>query len=156
MPTVRRASATDAALITAHRHRMFADNRFSTETQLDAMDAKFAPWVRERLADGRYIGLLLEEGSGVLASAGIHFADFPPHYLHVEPGRAYLLNFYTAPEARGRGFANQLLRACVEECRTYGSKVITLHASPFGKPIYEKFGFTAMNEMMLKLDELPS
>ncbi len=154
MPTLRRASAADAELITAHRHRMFTDNAFSTEAQLSAMDANFEPWVRERLADGRYVGLLLEEEGLVVASAGIHFADFPPHYLHVEPGRAYLLNFYTEPGARGQGLANRLLRACVEECRAHGSKVVTLHASPFGRPIYQKFGFTAMNEMMLKLEEL--
>lgn len=156
MPFLRRASVADAALITAHRHRMFTDNAFSTETQLDAMDVNFEPWVRERLADGRYIGLLLEEDVKVVASAGIHFADFPPHYLHVEPGRAYLLNFYTDPAARGQGLANQLLRACVDECRAHGSRVVTLHASRFGRPIYEKFGFTAMNEMMLKLENLPS
>ena len=156
MPTLRKATADDAPLITAHRHRMFTDNQFAPEASLEAMDATFEPWVRERLADGRYVGLLLEEEDGrVLASAGIHFADFPPHYLHVEAGRAYLLNFYTAPEARGRGFANQLLRACVDECRAHGSKVVTLHASKFGRPIYEKFGFTPMNEMMLQLDEVP-
>ncbi|MGI4758479.1 MAG: GNAT family N-acetyltransferase [Janthinobacterium lividum] len=151
MHTLRRATTADAALITAHRHRMFADNSFSTEDQLDAMDASFEPWVQERLADGRYVGLLLEQDGTAVASAGIHFADFPPHYLHVEPGRAYLLNFYTDPSARGQGLANQLLRACVDECRTHGSKVVTLHASPFGRPIYEKFGFTPMNEMMMKL-----
>ncbi|MGI4852540.1 MAG: GNAT family N-acetyltransferase [Janthinobacterium lividum] len=151
MPNLRRATVDDAALITAHRHRMFADNAFSTEEQLNAMDANFEPWVRERLANDRYVGLLLEEAGKTIASAGIHFVDFPPHYLHVEAGRAYLLNFYTDSAARGQGLANQLLRACVDECRARGSKVVTLHASPFGRPIYEKFGFTAMNEMMFKL-----
>ena len=152
MPTLRRATEADAALITAHRHSMFTDNKFVAEDRLDLMDANFLPWVRERLADGRYVGFLLEEGDAALASAGIHFNDFPPHFLHVEQGRAYLLNFYTAPNARGRGFAKQLLVACVAACRDRGNNVIVLHASPFGRPIYEKFGFTKTNEMMLKLE----
>ncbi len=152
MPTLRRATEADAALIAVHRHSMFTDNAFAPEERLDGMDANFLPWVRERLADGRYVGLLLEEDGAVLASAGIHFNDFPPHYLHIEPGRAYLLNFYTAPEARGRGFAKQLLATCVDECRVRGSKVVSLHASKYGRPIYEKFGFTQTNEMMLKLE----
>jgi GNAT superfamily N-acetyltransferase len=152
MPTLRRATEADAALITAHRHSMFTDNQFAAEERLDAMDANFLPWVRERLVDGRYVGLLLEEDGVALASAGIHFNDFPPHFLHPEQGRAYLLNFYTAAEARGRGFAKQLLAACIAECRDRGSKVVVLHASRFGRPIYEKFGFTQTNEMMLKLD----
>jgi ribosomal protein S18 acetylase RimI-like enzyme len=76
--------------------------------------------------------------------------DWPPHFLDHEPMRAYLLNFYTTPEARGRGFANLLLKAAVEASHARGAKVITLHASPFGKPIYENFGFIMSNEMMLK------
>ena len=151
MPTLRRATEADAELIAAHRHSMFTDNQFATEERLHAMDANFLPWVRERLADGRYAGLLLEEDGTAIASAGVHFNDFPPHYLHTGPGRAYLLNFYTAPEARGRGFAKQLLAACVDECRERGSNVVVLHASPFGRPIYELFGFTQTNEMMLEL-----
>jgi GNAT superfamily N-acetyltransferase len=151
MPTLRRATEADAALITAHRHCMFTDNAFANEERLNAMDANFLPWVRERLADGRYLGLLLEEDGAVLASAGIFFADFPPHFLDVNAGRPYLTNFYSAPAARGRGHAKQLLAACVDECRSRGIEAIVLHASPFGRPIYEKYGFTQTNEMMLKL-----
>jgi ribosomal protein S18 acetylase RimI-like enzyme len=76
--------------------------------------------------------------------------DFPPHFLDPAPIRAYLLNFYTAPQARGRGFANQLLKACVDECHARNVQVITLHASKFGKPIYEKFGFVHHNEFALR------
>jgi len=156
MPTLRRATLTDAELIARHRHRMFADNGFATEAAYTAMDANFLPWVSERLADGRYVGLFLEEPSAepgqpgtVLAAGGIFYMDFPPHYLDPAPVRAYLLNFYTAPQARGRGFAKQLLQACVDECHARGVQVITLHASKFGKPIYEKFGFVQHNEMAL-------
>jgi GNAT superfamily N-acetyltransferase len=69
--------------------------------------------------------------------------------MDTAPLRAYLLNFYTVPEARGRGYAKQILEAAVTECRTRGPRVITLHASRFGRPIYERFGFTASTEMML-------
>jgi GNAT superfamily N-acetyltransferase len=151
MATLRHAIADDAALIARHRHSMFTDNAFATEETLDAMDANFEPWVRERLADGRYVGMVIEEDGVALASAGIFFADFPPHFLDVKAGRPYLTNFYSAPEARGRGFAKQLLAACVNVCRERGHELVVLHASPFGKPIYEKFGFEPSNEMMLKL-----
>ena len=151
MPTLRHATDDDAHLITLHRHRMFADNNFATEERLTAMDANFQPWLLERLADSRYIGLLLEEDGQVLASAGIYFLDFPPHWMDIEPRRAYLLNFYTAPEARGHGHANQLLKACIDLCRQRGIGVVTLHASQYGRPIYEKFGFKPSTEMMLRL-----
>ena len=150
MPTLRHATLADAELITRQRHQMFADNDLATDAAYAEMDANFLPWVTERLADGRYVGLFLEEDSVVLAAGGIFYMDFPPHFLDPEPIRAYLLNFYTAPQARGRGFANQILKACVDECHAHNVRVITLHASKFGKPIYEKFGFLHHNEYALR------
>ena len=79
--------------------------------------------------------------------------EFPPHFLDPEPRRAYLLNFYVAPEMRGRGFARQLLALAIDEARARGIKVVTLHASKFGKPIYERNGFVMSNEMLLRFDE---
>ena len=163
MPTLRRATPDDAPTITAQRHQMFADNELTTEAHYNAMDQTFEPWVRERLTDGRYVGLFLEEHATnptepatILAACGIFFADFPPHYLDPNPIRAYLLNFYTAPQARGRGLATQLLQHAVDECRHRNVQVITLHASKFGKPIYEKFGFTQNNEMILRPTPTPN
>jgi GNAT superfamily N-acetyltransferase len=160
MPTLRRATPDDAATITSQRHHMFADNEVATEASYAAMNLAFEPWVRERLTDGRYVGLFLEEDSTIpgnptgnptiLAACGIFFGDFPPHFLDPNPLRAYLLNFYTSPEARGRGLATQLLEQAVEVCKENNVRVITLHASKFGRPIYEKFGFTQNNEMILR------
>ena len=150
MPTLRRATPDDAALITRQRHLMFADNDFTTEARLCEMDLVFEPWVRAHLTDNTYVGLFLEEDGKVLAGAGIYFMEFPPHWMDPSPLRAYLLNFYTVPEARGRGYAKQILEAAVAESRTRGPRVITLHASRFGRPIYERFGFIQSTEMMLK------
>jgi ribosomal protein S18 acetylase RimI-like enzyme len=152
MTTLRHATVEDAELITEHRHQMFADNKLATEARFKDMDEKFLPWIRERLADGRYVGLLLEDESThqVVAGAGIFYMDFPPHYFDVAPTRAYLLNFYTAPEDRGQGHAKKLLKACVDECCAKGVGVVTLHASRFGKPIYEAFGFKQNNEYIFR------
>jgi GNAT superfamily N-acetyltransferase len=156
MPNFRFATVEDAALISAQRHQMFAENQLATEAHYTAMDEAFEPWVRERLADGRYVGLFLEEDAKpeplVIAAAGIYFMDFPPHWMDISPVRAYLLNFYTAPEARGRGLATELLGRCVEECNRRHVGVVTLHASKFGRPVYERFGFKQHNEMVLRLN----
>lgn len=156
MPTPRYATAEDAALITLHRHKMFADNHFAKEGTLAAADVRFEHWVHERLLDGRYIGLFLEEKTveetTVIAGAGIFFADFPPHWMDSQPFRAYVLNVYTAPEHRGRGHAKQLVYAVFEEYRRHKVLTVVLHASPFGRPIYKKLGFKATDEMMLRFE----
>ena len=151
MPTLRLATTEDVPLITAQRRQMFDDNDAATPERLDELSEANDPWLRERIADGRYIGLLLEEDERCVAGAGIFYADFPPHFYDPKPIRPYLLNFYTAPQARGKGYAKVLLQAAIDHCRASGANAITLHASKFGKPIYEKFGFESTNEMRLLL-----
>ena len=78
--------------------------------------------------------------------------EFPPHWMHDEAVRAYLLNFYVGPAFRGHGLAYALLKTVVGETRRRGIKVVSLHASKFGKPLYERNGFELSNEMILRND----
>ena len=131
---------------------MFADNSFTTEAALTAADAEFEPWVRKRLQDGRYLGLLLEDVDRVVAGAGIFFADFPPHWMDPQPCRAYILNVFTEPHERGRGYAKRLMEEVIDECRRRNILTIVLHASPQGRPVYERLAFKPTDEMMLRLN----
>lgn len=146
---IRIATEGDAELIAEHRRLMFTEMGDGDQEKLQAMVSRFVPWVKERLKDGRYLGWLVLEEDRIVAGAGMWLMDFPPHWRDPEPLRAYLLNFYVMPEARGQGLASQLLRRAVEEARSHGIKTIVLHASRFGRPIYERNGFEPTNEMML-------
>jgi GNAT superfamily N-acetyltransferase len=130
---------------------MFVDAGQAEDAKLQTMMENFVVWVRPRLSDGSYVGWLVEENGGVVAGAGMWLIDFPPHWMDAEPMRAYLLNFYVDPGFRGRGLAYDLLKTAVEEARRRGIKVVSLHASKFGKPLYERNGFEATNEMILQL-----
>jgi GNAT superfamily N-acetyltransferase len=115
------------------------------------MDEAFEPWVKERLGDSRYLGLLVEDNNVVVAGAGAFFSDFPPHWRHAEATRAYVLNVYTEPEVRGQGLAKRLMACILEECRKRGVSIVVLHASPQGRPLYESMGFWRSDEMMTGL-----
>jgi ribosomal protein S18 acetylase RimI-like enzyme len=139
MVTVRTATVEDAALIAEQRRRMFVDSGQADSKAMEGMVANFADWVRPRLKDGRYLGWLFEEtadssaalrndkkaalrdGKTVVAGAGMWLMDFPPHWMDAEPVRAYLLNFYVDPEARGQGLAGKMLAMAVEEARRRGN-----------------------------------
>lgn len=150
---IRLATSEDAETIGRQRRQMFLDAGQPDDELMAAMERNFVPWVRTKLAEDRYIGWLASEGGAVAGGAGLWLMEFPPHFLHVQPERAYLLNFYTAPVFRGRGLANTLLERCIEEARRRGCEVVTLHASKFGRPIYEKKGFRQNNEMMLLFND---
>jgi GNAT superfamily N-acetyltransferase len=116
---------------------------------LDAMSLNFEPWVSERIAEGKYLGWIVEEDGRVAGSAGLLIVDWPPHPFHPESSqRAYLLNVFVEPEFRKRGLAHGLIERCVAEARSRGIRVVTLHSSDAGRPVYEKFGFRPTSEMM--------
>jgi GNAT superfamily N-acetyltransferase len=151
MIETRMAKVEDARLIAGQRRRMFAESGQADAETMGRMEENFVAWVRPRLADGSYLGWLMEEDGQVVAGAGLWLMDFPPHWMDAEPVRGYLLNFYTEPSHRGRGIAGQMLEMTVEEARRRGIGVVSLHASKFGRPIYERNGFAGTNEMILRL-----
>jgi len=149
MLATRPATPSDAALIAHHRQRMFADSGQADAEAMQIMSANFVAWVRPRLADGRYIGWLIEDEGAIIAGAGLWLMDFPPHWMDPEPIRAYLLNFYVEPTHRGHGLAQKMLALAVDEAHRRGIRVVSLHASNLGRPIYERNGFEPTNEMIL-------
>ena len=149
---IRMATEMDAALIAQQRRAMFADAVDPIPGTLAAMEERFAVWVRERLRNGTYLGWIAEDDGSAIGGAGLWVMEFPPHFLHVEPGRGYLLNFYVQPAFRGQGLARQLLEMSVAEGRRLGLRVLVLHASKFGRRLYEQGGFRLNNEMVLLSD----
>ena len=53
-----------------------------------------------------------------------------------------LLNVFTYPEYRRQGISTDLLQQAIREARRLGVSSIELSATPDGKPVYEKLGFT--------------
>jgi GNAT superfamily N-acetyltransferase len=149
MLKTRLATLADAALLTAHRHAMFAEVGLGTPEGLEVMSRHFTPWLERMLAAGRYVGWLVEDDEVAAASAGFFELDWPPHpFDPAATGRGYLLNFWVEPAYRKRGLARLLVREAVAESRRRGLRVTTLHASAAGRPVYEKEGFRSSSEMI--------
>jgi GNAT superfamily N-acetyltransferase len=149
MLETRRATAEDAELITRHRKAMFADADSAPEAVLEEMARNFEPWVRRMLANETYAGWVISNGNRAIASAGLLMLDWAPHYLDpVGEKRGYVLNVYVEPEYRKRGLAMTLMTECMDEARLRGIRVVALHASQKGQPVYEKLGFAMSNEML--------
>ncbi|HEX4283489.1 MAG TPA: GNAT family N-acetyltransferase [Terracidiphilus sp.] len=148
MFSTRKATQTDAALIAAHRHAMFAEMRKYEAAALDRMRVNFVPWVDRMIAAGKYVGWIVEEDGKPAASAGFFELEWPPHPLDAAgEHRGYLLNFWVEPAYRGRGLARDLVREALAESRRRGIRVTSLHASDAGRHVYEPMGFTNTNEL---------
>jgi len=151
--TLRPARPDEAAIIAGHRRAMFAEIRNLPVARLDAMDAVFRPWLDERMARGDYHGWFGVNAAGdVVAGAGLWVMDWLPHLAHLEPQRGNIVNVYVQPAYRRRGLARALTEAALHWCRHHGVRMVILHASDAGRPIYAALGFTPTNEMSLVLD----
>jgi ribosomal protein S18 acetylase RimI-like enzyme len=150
MLATRFALVADAALITAHRHAMFAEMGKSSPDALATMSLYFTPWVERMIVAGKYAGWIVEDGGQPVASAGFFELDWPPHPLDpAGEARGYLLNVWVEPSHRRRGLARELVTLGLAEGLRRGLRVTVLHASDAGRPLYESIGFRASGEMWL-------
>jgi len=145
------ATLTDLATVVSHRRGMFRDMGIDAAT-LDSIERNSRPYLERGLREGWYHGWLALLGEVVAAGAGVIVYDWPSGPTDPEQTkRAYLLNVYTEPEFRRRGLARKLTDIAIEWTRAQGFKVLWLHASDSGRPLYESMGFEQTNEMKIKL-----
>jgi GNAT superfamily N-acetyltransferase len=146
--TIRRATPHDLATIAMHRRRMFEDMGHADDAVLVAAEPLYTRWLQERLENGRYLAwFITTTDRAVVAGAGLWLLDWPAGILGIEPYRGYILNVFTEPPFRKRGFARRLVEAIMAHCAAEGIRVIGLHASVEGRSVYEALGFKPTNEM---------
>jgi GNAT superfamily N-acetyltransferase len=149
--TIRQATPDDAEIIYQQRLAMFEDIQGDLDPDgVAAMEATFIPWVRRGLADGSYRGWLACTKDGrAVAGGGLIIHEWMARPTNPDPRRAYIANVYTSPGYRRNGIARRIMQTIISWCRAEGLKVVSLHASPFGRPLYESLGFEPTNEMRL-------
>jgi GNAT superfamily N-acetyltransferase len=152
--SIRPATPEDAVTIYQQRLAMFDDVWGPLDPEaVAAMEATFVPWVRRGLTDGSYRGWLACAGDGhVVAGGGLIVHEWMTNPRNSDSRRAYIANIYTKPNYRSQGIARRIMNAILDWCRSKGFKGVALHASPFGRPLYESLGFEPTNEMRLSFE----
>ena len=152
--TIRETQLEDLEEILLHRRYMFRDMGYGDEAILDEIVHTSRPFVRQSLIDMSYLGWFAVAPNGrVAAGVGLMLSPWvasPRDPDHAR--RPYLLNVYTYPGFRKRGLARLLTQSSIAWCREHGFRTLWLHASEYGKPVYESLGFKPTNEMKLLID----
>lgn len=150
--SIRETSAGDLEEILHHRRMMFYDMGYEDKSVLDRVVQSSRAPIRRYLADGSYRGWFAMSEGRVAAGVGLIITELVSGPLSPEQtNRPYLLNVYTEPEFRTQGLARLLTLKAIEWCRGQGYKILWLHASKYGKPLYDSLGFEDTNEMKLML-----
>ena len=58
------------------------------------------------------------------------------------------MNIWTDPAFRGRGIAWRMLDLLTAAARERGCLTVSLHATAMGRPLYQRYGFTATDDEM--------
>ncbi len=152
--TIREAGQQDLAVILHHRRAMFEDMGQKDEAALKAMEATSRPFFAQALAEGWYRAWLAQNAAGdVVAGGGILILPWPSHPRDSQTRRPMIVNVYTEPAYRRLGLARRLMTAMLDWLRQRGYGTVSLHASDYGRPLYESLGFKATNEMRLQLKD---
>ena len=152
---IRRVTLDDLEEILVHRRRMFEDMGHHDIAVLEEIVRSSRPVLREFLAAGFYVGwFAVTAENRVAAGAGLLIS--PSLSGPMAPDRAervYLWNVFTYPQFRKQGLARLLTQRAIAYCRQHGRKILWLHASQYGRPLYESLGFEQTNEMKLLVKE---
>lgn len=148
---IRPAEIADLELILHHRREMFREMGGEYERGLQAFEDASRSYLVKALEDGSYCGLLGEVNGDVVAGGGVVLAAWPGSPLNLDPRRAWILNIYVESKFRRQGFARAITKALIEWCKQNGFQSVALHASEYGRSLYQGLGFRSTNEMRLKL-----
>lgn len=147
----------DIPTIVAQRRHMYESMGYKDRERLDAMESEFGLWLHDKLEDGHYHNwFVVDENGEIAAGAGLWLVDWPPQMMDFSPYRGYVMNVFTEPGHRKQGHARLLVDTILQWCSDHGIRVVMLHASDCGRPVYESLGFEPTNEMRLTLPECPA
>lgn len=148
---LRRATVDDIAELVHHRTAMFCE--MGVEGDYVSMERAFADWLRETIPSEVYRAWVTCDGAGeVVAGCGMVLHVKAPAPQSQLTRSAYVYNVYVEPEHRQRGLARQLMETIHDWCRSNDIHQVSLHASTFGRHLYESMGYEATNEMRIRLN----
>jgi GNAT superfamily N-acetyltransferase len=154
---IRLATTADTEIIAWHRARMFQDMGDIPPELFESFRARSRDKIQLMLESGEYLGWLAspDDDDIIVAGAGVQLRDVMPHpgtdpngKATIAEGRhAMMVNVFTEPEWRRRGLAALLIKRIIEWSLENHLDRLILHAAENARPLYERLGFTATNEM---------
>lgn len=125
-----------------------AANKLSDREDMSEVERQSREYYKRALQTGKHIAYLVYDNSKFIGAGGVSFYQVMPTYHNPSGKKAYIMNMYTAPEYRRKGIAYRTLDLLVAEARGQGVLQIALEATQMGRPLYEKYGFSAMQDEM--------
>ena len=146
---IREGTVADLDLLTQVRLEFLAER---TDTPHDEVVAQLAAPTREyfagRFAADRLWCWFAEEVEGWAGAVAFVVNDIPPRPGELRTREAHVLNMYVAPDRRRGGIGRRLMEAGIAASAARGVRLVVLHATEDGRPLYERLGFLPKPDWM--------
>lgn len=147
--TYKLASLDDIELLVKSRIIVLREaNNLDDSADMSELEAQSYDYYRQAIPSGEHIAYLIFDDYKFIGCGGVSFFRVMPTCHNPTGKKAYLMNIYTAPEYRRKGIAYKTLDLLIKSAKEQGINHITLEATAMGQPMYEKYGFTKMNNEM--------
>lgn len=147
--TYKTATMDDLEMLTTTRVEVLrAANKLGGDVDMSLVEKESRAYYQRALADGSHVAVLVYDGEQFVGAGGVSFYTVMPTHHNPSGEKAYIMNMYTKPEYRRKGIAYHTLDILIKACRKRKVTHITLEATEMGRKLYEKYGFTAMQDEM--------
>ncbi len=145
----RKAAIEDVDLLTKTRIEvLLAANGLPDDTDMGEVEKQSRAYYEQAISDGTHTAFLVFDREQFVGAGGISYYQVMPTYHNPTGRKAYIMNMYTRPEYRRRGIACHTLDLLIQDAREKEVTFISLEATSTGRPLYEKYGFSAMTSEM--------
>lgn len=150
MIQIRRADLDDVTTLVRFRSALFKEMGILKKDQEKSFEEACEQYFTQFIPQDKFISWIAEDNGNVVAVSGLVFFQKPPSPGNTSGKEAYIMNMYTLTKWRKKGIASRLLQEIIRFLNQEQITSISLHATEVGRSVYEKNGFSLMdNEMKL-------
>lgn len=152
---LREAGFEDIPLLVELRLRYLRADRGTLNGEEEAALRRVLPdYLNRNLGKNSFVYLVEINGEAVSA-AWLAIAEKPANPAFITGKIGTVLNVYTDPAHRRKGYASMAIRKLIEKAKEQNCSRIELSATADGRPVYEKLGFAVKEnrytEMLIRL-----
>ena len=146
------AGRDDLDILMDHRRKMWITLGSHSPEEIEDCVPVYREWLDLSMQTGKvFCFKAVGDNRKIIGTVCVFFRDDIPGPGHPSASIPFIFSLYVEDDFRNRGVGTDLTRKCVDLCMERGYTRITLHASDYGRPIYEKMGFRPTTEMRLSL-----
>lgn len=111
-----------------------------TEDDLQKLQASLPGYYEKHLNKDLMVYVAREDAT-IVACAFLLIVEKPMSPSFITGKTGVVLNVYTKPEHRRKGYAKKLMTEMLEDAKAWGVSVVELKATEDGYPLYKSIGF---------------